>query len=175
MLYLHVSFARLFTILSFIVIYKLICEMNFFLDIYDNYMPLLILCMHQHFKWLQQDQTHNHLVRKLTVNQLVKLAGLSKWLSGCLQTKWLWVRILLHSNFRYRACFGQGVSWRSANYRVWIRSETWTWRDKNIQSSPICFYFRSFDIWTVNNDFFPCLFSYFFCDIFFIPVDCVFF
>lgn len=88
MLYLHVSFARLFTILSFIVIYKLICEMNFFLDTYDNYMPLLILCMHQLFKWLQQDQTHNYLVRKRTVNQLFKPAGLSKWLSGCLQTKW---------------------------------------------------------------------------------------
>ena len=103
-------------------------------------MPLLILWMHQLFKWLQQDQTCNHLVRKRTVNQLVKLAGLSKWLSGCLQTKWLCVRIPLHLNFRYHACFGQGVSWRSANYRAWIRSETWTWHDKNMQPSPICFY-----------------------------------
>ena len=39
-----------------------------------------------------------------------------------------------HLNFRFRACFEQGVPWHSGNYRVWIHSETRTWHDKNIQS-----------------------------------------
>ena len=39
-----------------------------------------------------------------------------------------------HLNFRYRACFEQGVPWHSGNYRVWIHSETRTWYDKNIQT-----------------------------------------
>ena len=40
-----------------------------------------------------------------------------------------------HLNFRFRACFEQGVPWHSGNYRVWIHSETRTWHDKNIQSN----------------------------------------
>ena len=39
-----------------------------------------------------------------------------------------------HLNFRFRACFEQGVPWHSGNYRVWIHSETRTWHDKNIQT-----------------------------------------
>ena len=39
-----------------------------------------------------------------------------------------------HLNFRFCACFEQGVPWHSGNYRVWIHSETRTWHDKNIQS-----------------------------------------
>ena len=31
-----------------------------------------------------------------------------------------------HSNFRFWACFEQGVLWHSGNYRVWIHSETLT-------------------------------------------------
>ena len=42
-----------------------------------------------------------------------------------------------HLNFRYRACFEQGVSWHSGNYRVWIHSETRTWHDKNKQLNEI--------------------------------------
>ena len=38
-----------------------------------------------------------------------------------------------HLNYRYRACFEHGFPWHSGNYRVWIHSETLTWRDKNIQ------------------------------------------
>ena len=41
-------------------------------------------------------RTHNRLVRKRTLNHLVKLA----------------------LNFRYGAYFEQGVPWRSVNYRV---------------------------------------------------------
>ena len=40
-----------------------------------------------------------------------------------------------HVNFRFRACFEQGVPWHSGSYRVWINSEMRTWHDKNIQSS----------------------------------------
>ena len=39
-----------------------------------------------------------------------------------------------HLNFRFRACFEQGVPWHSGNYRVWIHSKTHMWHDKNIQS-----------------------------------------
>ena len=39
-----------------------------------------------------------------------------------------------HLNFRFCACFEQGVPWHSGNYRVRIHSETCTWHDKNIQS-----------------------------------------
>ena len=38
-----------------------------------------------------------------------------------------------HLNFRFCACFEQGVPWHSYNYRIWIHSETRTWHDKNIQ------------------------------------------
>ena len=40
-----------------------------------------------------------------------------------------------HLNFRFCACFEQGVPWHSGNCRVWIHSETRTWHDKNIQSN----------------------------------------
>ena len=42
-------------------------------------------------------RTHNHLVRKPTLNHLAKLASLAKWLNVRLQTKCLWVQILLLS------------------------------------------------------------------------------
>ena len=40
-----------------------------------------------------------------------------------------------HLNFRFPACFEQGIPWHSDNYRVWIHSEAHTWHDKNIQSN----------------------------------------
>ena len=46
-----------------------------------------------------------------------------------------------HLNFRYRACFEQGVPWHSGNYRVWIYSETCTWHDKNIHSDFISVFY----------------------------------
>ena len=42
-----------------------------------------------------------------------------------------------HLNFRFRACFEQGVPWHSGNYRLWIHSKTRTWHDKNTQSMDI--------------------------------------
>ena len=47
------------------------------------------------FKWQQWLNTHNHLICKRTLNYLAKLPNLAtkeslaKWLSVCLQTKWL--------------------------------------------------------------------------------------
>ena len=38
-----------------------------------------------------------------------------------------------HLNFRFYACFEQGVPWHSGNHRVWVHSETRTWHDQNIQ------------------------------------------
>ena len=43
-----------------------------------------------------------------------------------------------HFNFRFCACFKQGVSWHSGNYEVWIHSEKRTWHYKNIQSNAKC-------------------------------------
>ena len=41
--------------------------------------------------------SHNPLVHKQTLNHLAKLASLAKWLSICVWTKWLWVRVQLQS------------------------------------------------------------------------------
>ena len=41
-----------------------------------------------------------------------------------------------HLNFKFCACFEQGVPWHSGKYIVWIHSETRTWYDKIIQSNP---------------------------------------
>ena len=69
-----------------------------------------------------------------TRNHLAKLAS---WLNG-----WMFVyeqsgcefeSRCSHLNSRYCACFKQGVSWHSGNYRVWIHSEMCTWHGKNIQ------------------------------------------
>ena len=49
-----------------------------------------------------------------------------------------------HLNFRFCACFKQGVPWHSGNYRVWIQSETRTWHEKNIQSLSVIFMFPRF-------------------------------
>ena len=113
--------------------------------------------------WRSYTRTRNHLVRKRTLNHLVKLA---KWLS-CVLSTYLCigfdcmflsyhVRVSVfvfelsgagfesscsHFNFRFRACFEQGVPWHSGNYRGWIHSDTCTWHDKNIQSLDLlCLY-----------------------------------
>ena len=39
-------------------------------------------------------RTHSHLVCKRTLNHL---ASFAKWLSVCLRTKWMWVRVPLQS------------------------------------------------------------------------------
>ena len=54
-----------------------------------------LLARNKHEIWSLSDsngtRTHNHLVCKRTYNHL------AKWLSVCLQTKWLWVQVLLQS------------------------------------------------------------------------------
>ena len=85
-------------------------------------------------------RTHNHLIRQQALNHLAKLASLAKWLvlvcelSGC-----RFESSFSHLNFRFHACFEQGVPWHSANHRVWTHSETRTWHNKNIQSLGVFF------------------------------------
>ena len=40
-----------------------------------------------------------------------------------------------HLKCRFRICSEQGIPWHSGNYGVWIKSETRTWHDKNIESN----------------------------------------
>ena len=42
-------------------------------------------------------RTQNYLARKQSLNHLAELSSLAKWLSVCLRSKWLWVRVLLQS------------------------------------------------------------------------------
>ena len=59
------------------------------------------------------------------------------WLNG-----WVFVYEVNHCgfmsrcsrlNFKFRACFEQGVPWHSGIYRLWIHSEMRTWHDNNMQ------------------------------------------
>ena len=60
-----------------------------------------LLARNRHEIWSLSDckwtLTHNHLVRKRTLNHLVKLASLAKWLSVRLRTKWSLVLVQLQS------------------------------------------------------------------------------
>ena len=58
--------------------------------------------------------THNHLVRKRTLNHLANGGMFVYELSGC--------------------GFEQGVPWHSGIYRMWSHSKTRTWHDKNTKS-----------------------------------------
>ena len=78
-------------------------------------------------KWLQLDSNQEPVI--LLTNWLVspngwvfvyKLSG-SGFESSC-----------SHLNFRFRACFEQGVPWHAGSYKVWIHPETRTWHDKNL-------------------------------------------
>ena len=60
-------------------------------------------------------RTHNHLVRKRTLNHLAKLA------------------LKLHLNFRYDACFEQGVPWHAGKLSSVDSLWTRTWRDNKIK------------------------------------------
>ena len=70
-------------------------------------------------------QNESRLYRYLDVKELLAR-------NRALRTKWLWFEFCCsHLNFRYCACFEQGVSWHSGIYRMWVHSETRTWHDKN--------------------------------------------
>ena len=101
------------------------------------------------FKWLQLERGFTlKRVRDIrTCNQMQRTDKYSQhssiiwpvWLNG-----WVFLYELSgcgfesscsHLNFRFHACFKQGVPWHSRNYGAWIHSETHTWHDKNIQSN----------------------------------------
>ena len=70
-------------------------------------------------------RTHNYLVHK----QRIWLNGsvFVYELSGCgIESR------CSHLNFRFCACFEQGVPWLSGKYRVWIHSKMRTWHDKDL-------------------------------------------
>ena len=82
-------------------------------------------------KWYQLQNQYFHLAYFLEWNF---------WI--CWQNGWVFVYQLIgcvfesngsHLNFRFRACFKQGVPWHSGNYSVWIHSETRARHDQNIQ------------------------------------------
>ena len=62
------------------------------------------------------------------------------WVSVYEQSRSGFKSSCIHLNFRFRACFEQGVPWHSGNYRVWIHSQTRTWHVKNIQTKNEVFY-----------------------------------
>ena len=81
---------------------------------------------HPLYKRSKGIQTHNHLICKRTLNHFAKLG---KWLSCVVSTYLYGIRL----NFRYHACFEEGVSWNSGNYIMYIQSEMCTWDDNKIQ------------------------------------------
>ena len=56
-----------------------------------------------------------------------------------------------HLNFRFWACFKQGVPWHLGKYSVWIHYEMHTWHDKNIQSVRLFLFVIFPDIWKEIN------------------------
>ena len=101
-----------------------------------------LLARSRRYIWSLSDsneiRTHNHLVHKRTLNHLAKLASLvNGWVFVCELSGCGFECSSSHLNFRFCACFVQGVSWHSGNYRAWIHSETRTWHNKNIQSVEI--------------------------------------
>ena len=83
-------------------------------------------------------KTYSQMHRTDKYSQLSSIIwpiGLNGWmlvyeLSGC-----EFASSCSHLNFRFSACFEQGVPWHLGNYWVWTHSETCTWHDKNIQSN----------------------------------------
>ena len=72
-----------------------------------------------------------------TFRQPFMLVWLNGWVFVYKLCGWGFESSCSHLNFRFRACFKQGVLWHSGNFRVWIQSETRKWHDKNIQSPGI--------------------------------------
>ena len=72
---------------------------NFIYQKYVNYGKTILLSVtfSQLLSNCNGTRTHNHLVCKWTLNHLAKLASLVKWLSVCLWTKWLLIRVPLQS------------------------------------------------------------------------------
>ena len=82
--------------------------------IYWDFITATIVCIQSDiFKWLQRDSNHKHLVRKRTLNHLVKLACLASDMTPASNKEFLDIQ---------------------ANYTVQIHSKPRTWHDNNIQS-----------------------------------------
>ena len=162
------TFETILHIISSYVDIRLIAQYEVYVDIWSNIVHYISTCPHiaqykpyvntgNNIAYLRHRfidcngaRTHNHLVRKWTLNYLAKLA---KWLSCVVSTylydtfdymflschirvsEWISVQLpecqgtLSSKQARYRACFDEVVPWHSDNCRVWIRSEMRTWYD----------------------------------------------
>ena len=68
-------------------------------------------------------------------NSIIWLVWLNGWVLVYELSRCEFQSLCCHLNFRYHACFEQGVPRHSENYSVRIHSEMRTWHDKNIQTS----------------------------------------
>ena len=105
--------------------------------------------MAHHFILLQLSSSNPVPLWQLggTPNHLFHKRILTKWLNGGVFVYELsgcrFESSCSHLNFRFCTCFEQGVPWHSGNYRKWIRSETRSWHDKNIQSFFLIFFMKT--------------------------------
>ena len=101
------------------------------------YQSSRFVCHHLSLSLQRDSNSQTLIVHERTLNYLVKFnqwASLAKWLSVCLRTTWLWVRILLQSSrllwARSSLTFRQlqsAASCSHLNYRVQIHSKMRMW------------------------------------------------
>ena len=75
--------------------------------------------------WHDKNIQSNAPYREVLTTQLNYLASLAKWLSVRFRISCGFESSCSHLNFRFCACFEQGVLWHSYNYRVWNAYVTW--------------------------------------------------
>ena len=91
----------------------------------DSFWNAYVIWQEHKAKCTVQISTHNTIIWLVWLNGLLLVYEQS----GC-----GFASSCSHLNFRFRACFEQGIPWHSDSYRMWIHSGTRTWYDKNIQS-----------------------------------------
>ena len=89
------KYVNALTVCSYHVTYMFRCESTLYSCL--NVKDLLAQNRCKIWSLSDSDWTQNHLVCKWTLHQVAKLTSLAKWLSVCLQTNWLWVRVQLQS------------------------------------------------------------------------------
>ena len=122
------------TVCSYYVMYSFQSEST----LYSCLNAMEFLAWNRHDIWNLSDYSGTRMHHRDKYSQYSSIIWLV-WLNG-----WVLVYELsgsefgsscCHLNFRYHACFEQGVPWHSDNYRVRIHSEMRTWHRKSIQAS----------------------------------------
>ena len=118
-----------------IYIYIYVCNIFIFmLSIFNKTckFPLSLLAPSRCHIWSLRDsngiETHNHLNPKLILNYLARVA---KWFSVHLQTKWLWVWILLLS-LTYLPVYEKNCFLTATADSWWLQSNSNTWFIKTV-------------------------------------------